>query len=124
VDVPKLLQDRSKPAEFAVMERTRIANCTNEFRPELSFVSSLRYKIKHVQIRSLTGSDRSDRFRRFKRSATDLTFFGQGSLTLTTLIRFAVSCQGRGPVCVGLGSKSGPDRVGRYRPPNLVWGMK
>jgi hypothetical protein len=82
VDVPKLLQDRSKPAEFAVMERTRIANCTNEFRPELSFVSSLRYKIKHVQIRSLTGSDR---FRRFKRSATDLTFFGQGSLTLTTL---------------------------------------
>jgi hypothetical protein len=82
---PSLLQDRSKQAEFAVMERTRIANCTNEFRPELSFVSSLRYKIKHVQIRSLTGSDRSDRFRRFKRSATDLTFFGQGSLTLTTL---------------------------------------
>jgi hypothetical protein len=72
---PSLLQDRSKQAEFAVMERTRIANCTNEFRPELSFVSSLRYKIKYVQIRSLTGSDRSDRFRRFKRSATDLTFF-------------------------------------------------
>jgi hypothetical protein len=54
----------------------------------------LRYKIKHVQIRSLTGSDRSDR-RRFKRSATDLTFFGQGSLTLTTLSEMSCAEMGK-----------------------------
>jgi hypothetical protein len=49
-------------------------------------VSSLRYKIKHVQIRSLTGSDRSDR-RRFKRSATDLT--------LTTLSEMSCAEMGK-----------------------------